>query len=662
MTVPAFAVYITKALGRHRSLISVVTSATLALTSFFYIYTLASYFKVGISVLRIFYNHLGFFDSYILSRHIDHIIIAFGISIWFALSIEKGKAGFVISVIYSGLTIMAVLTKLYIILDILALLSVPLLILLLACNRFVPKMRILNKDVDTDLSTNYIVITGLVISIAGLIASLTALFFTISSTSTRMRNYAHELFVLFSSFFSPLLMTLLILCFPVKLLFNRSITAIKSKIKKPNNNNNKSQYVSKKSNSNNKDNRISTISRNKIIFYLSLFMVLSATMVLIPHLPTVNKDNRPIGTDNQNYVIGIKNLSLYSNNLQKLLQHAFVKEPPFYGDRPISLLLLFTVVKIMSAAAAADPTYVIDYMPIILGPAIVLAMYFLTREMTSNDTISILAAFLTAMSFHVLIGIYAAFYANWFALIIGYLSFVFLFKFLKIPSRLNFITYSTLVILLLLSHVYTWGMVAIVTGIFLMVMLKLNYYRRKNVILLLLVILSPAVIDVIRTSITGSIGGISFGVQFSQSVLSLKHFISFRHNLLNTTQYFLGGLFGNFIIVALGLYWLFRANLVEPYNIFIMIFLSIGILPLFFGDWIFQSRVFYNIPFQIPAAIALNYIIKQPHTKGTMILFPICIWLIAISIVAVSNFYPPCLDQFKRPCSASFFFKSTSTP
>src|SRR2546423_15666056 len=117
--VSSFAVYITKALGSHRSLISVVTSAILALTSFFYIYTLASYFKVGISFLRIFYNHLGFFDSYILSRHIDHIIIAFGISIWFALSIEKGKAGFVISVIFSGLTIIAVLTKLYIILDIL---------------------------------------------------------------------------------------------------------------------------------------------------------------------------------------------------------------------------------------------------------------------------------------------------------------------------------------------------------------------------------------------------------------------------------------------------------------------------------------------------------------------------------------------------------------
>jgi hypothetical protein len=76
-----------------------------------------------------------------------------------------------------------------------------------------------------------------------------------------------------------------------------------------------------------------------------------------------------------------------------------------------------------------------------------------------------------------------------------------------------------------------------------------------------------------------------------------------------------------------------------------MIFLSIGIVPLFFSDWILQTRVFYNIPFQIPAAIGLYYIMRQQQQmmKGIMTLVPICIWLIAISIVNVSNFYvvPP---------------------
>ena len=89
----------------------------------------------------------------------------------------------------------------------------------------------------------------------------------------------------------------------------------------------------------------------------------------------------------------------------------------------------------------ADQSEVVDHLPIVLGPALVLVVYFLTREMTSNDLISVLAAFLTAVSFHVLTGIYAGLYANWFALIIGFLSFMFLFKFLKRPSISYFVTY-----------------------------------------------------------------------------------------------------------------------------------------------------------------------------------------------------------------------------
>jgi hypothetical protein len=496
------------------------------------------------------------------------------------------------------------------------------------------------------------VIAGMVIGIEGIIASLTALFFTISpaasassaSASMHIRNYAYELFTLLSSS-SPILMILLIVCLPVKVLLNALTGMIASKVRKNKNENEneneneKSQDISNNNyNSNKKDNKNknNSVSTKTKIIYLSVFMLLSATMTLIPHQQAVNKDNRPIGSDILVYTKTIKHLFSYSNDPKELLRHAFITEPPFHGDRPLSLLLFFTAAKIISVT---DPTYVIDYMPVILGPALVLVIYLLTREMTSNDTISILAAFLTAMSFQVLVGVYAGFYANWFALIIGYLSLVFLFKSLKRSRKLNFVIYSILTILLLLSHVYTWSMITVVTAIFLMVMLKLHHYPRRNVILLLLVVLSPAAIDVIRASITGSIGGIVADIHISNLGLGSNQFTSRLSNLIDSTRTFLGGLFGNFIILSLGIYWLFRANHLEPFNIFIMIFLSVGIITLFFGDWVVQSRVFYNIPFQIPAAIALNHIIKQ-RVKRTMILLPICIWLIAVSIVVLSNMNP----------------------
>jgi hypothetical protein len=324
---------------------------------------------------------------------------------------------------------------------------------------------------------------------------------------------------------------------------------------------------------------------------------------------------------------------IQSNNIQEFIQEAFVIQQ--HGDRPLAFIFLFIIVKILNV----DPSYIIDYVPVILGPALVLVVYFLTRELSSNnDTTSLLASFLTAVSFHTLIGIYAGFYANWFALIIGYLSFVFLIRFLRASNRLNFAIYSALIIILLFSHVYTWSIMVIVTGIFLAVMFKLRYYSKKNIILLFLVILSSVVIDVARMTITGSVSGIEQQIEIaSLTEVGLKQFALRWSNLIDTTQNYHGGQFSNFIILMLVLYWLFRSNLREPSTILLIIFQSIGIMPLFFGDWLVQSRVLYNIPFQIPAAFGLAYIKKE--VNGTIILLPICIWLIAISIRAVSNFY-----------------------
>ena len=99
---------------------------------------------------------------------------------------------------------------------------------------------------------------------------------------------------------------------------------------------------------------------------------------------------------------------------------------------------------------------------------------------------------------------------------------------------------------------------------------------------------------------------------------------------------FFGGMFGNSLILILGLYWLLRSNFREPSNIFLSIFLSIGIIPISFGDGVVQARVFYEIPFQIPGAIALTYIMTRPNS--IIICVPFFIWLIAVSIINVSNF------------------------
>jgi hypothetical protein len=619
--------HIARALGKGTSNISIIVSIALALISFLYIYTMGSYFKISTYILENRVIYIKLFDNYIISKNVDYIIISLGMILWLSLSL-RGKTRFLASAIYGSLTIVAILISLDILLEFMTLISIPLLIALLIYNRLSSKMIL--QNIHTNLAANYLAIIGIAVGIVSLSISLAPLF-SIVNTTIPTPDYAYEIFSLVSSF-SPILLLLLILCFPVKILMNEFMTRI-LKIK----NNNTFDLLLF-------NDRLKSSTK---IIYILLFMLLSITITVIPHSPPINKDNQQIGVDSGYYVDWI-NMLIQSNDVHEFIRQAFVIQSG--GDRPLALIFLLIIVKIANTnlfytiehvPLVLGPTnlfYTIEYVPLVLGPALVLIIYLLTRELTSNDITSLIASFLTAISFHTLIGIYAGFYANWLALIIGYLSFVFLIRFLKKPRKLNLITYSVLLVLLLFTHVYTWTIFIIVMGIFLVVLLNFNYYRRKSIMLLLLVIASSIIIDIAKMTITGSPSGIVHDIAVARAGgAGLEQFTVRWSNLIDVTQIHLGGQFSNFLLLLLGLYWLIHSNFRQPSNILMMIFLSVGVIPLFFGDWNIQTRVIYNIPLEIPAAIALTNVKKQAN--GTIILLPICMWFIAMSFKAVSNFY-----------------------
>ena len=610
------AAYIASVLGNGTSRLSIITSGALALISLFYIYTVGSYLKVTIYPLehRIIYH--TFFDVYIINKQADHLIIAAGIVLWLGLSL-KGKARFIAPVIYGGIALLAAKANHDAVLDIVVLTSIPMVISFFLYDRFVSKKKnsgILHTHAN-GLLVNYLAMIGIITGFIGLILSITPLF-AIPPDSTHVRNYTYDIFLLFSSF-SPVLIILLIGCLPVRLFIKGFMDGI-LKIKK-------NQIGSLPPND-------TCIKPKSKIIYLLLFMLLSVVLALIPHQPSINRDNQQIGVDTDYYVVWTNGL-IHSHDYLEFLQQAFVIQN--LGDRPLTLIFLFTLAKIVNVSLF----YLTEYLPVILGPALVLAVYFLTRELTSNEIASLFASFLTATSFQVSIGIYAGFYANWFALIIGYVSFVFLIKFLKMPdNRLNLLIFSALIVLLLFSHVYTWSILVIVMGVFLAIMLKINHYRRQSIVLLLLVVLSSVIIDVARTTLTSSASGIEKDIEVAKVTgVGPEQFALRWSNLLRTIYSYVGGQFSDFIIFTLGLYWLFQSSIREPVAIFIITYLSVGLFPFLLGDYIIQTRVFYDIPFQIPAGIALYFIRKQ--TIGSVMWLPICIWLIGTSIIAVSNFY-----------------------
>jgi hypothetical protein len=610
-----FLAHVTKSLGGGGSRTSILGSAILALMSFFYVYTVGSYLKVDIYFLQDRITYFNFFHNHVVGGYPDDLVIAIGVIIWLTLFLreESGNLRYLIPSFYGGLIVLSLISRLTDLFDVLILVSLPLVVSLLIYDRFFAGLKFLKPDI-TKFYANYLAIIGVVIGIISIIImTLTPFYSSVNSQKSILGipNYEHSLFALFSSL-SPTMLFLLIFCVPIKLLLN-AFTIKVAKMK-----DNISSYLLP-----------DTMRTRTRFIFLAIVLLLSLGIAIIPHIPIINKTNQFVGTDTPHYVDLVNRLEV-SHNPQEFMQSVFA----LTADRPMATIFFFSIVKIVSAT----PSYTLELMPVILGPALVLVFYFLTRELTSNDTASLLSSFLTAISFQTLIGIYAGFYANWFAIIIGYMSMVFLLRFLKSQSRMNFVVYSTLTLLLLFSHVYTWTIFTIVTSIFLLVLLKLHYYRRQGIIILLLVILSSVIIDVVRSYILKYSGGIEGDLVVSKnSGAGLEQFAQRWSNLVYVTQVYLGSQLSNFIILMLGLYWLFKAKLHKQSTIFLMIFLSLGILPLFFGDITIQGRVFYDIPFQLPAALSLAYIKKQ--SNGPLLLLPLVLWLVATSVNAESNFY-----------------------
>lgn len=596
-----------------------IVSALFVLIAFFYVYSFATYFEVNVWDMQDRVSYFSYFATYLINGVVDHLLLSISTAVWLALALNVNlKIKFIIATIYSISAIVLAILNLEAFLATLSILSFPLIITLIMINTLSSKQFLIS---DRSLVINYMAIIAIGTGILSLTISLQTIYFP-TDELILLRSIAYEIFLIFTGL-SPILLILLVLSLPVKMIIDGSIKSMNTARTKVIN------YITLA--------RSQTKISKKALLIL-LFMLMSMTLVIIPHQSVTNRDNKDVGVDTHFYVEEIATLKNTTSFIE-LLNQTFITIQ--HGDRPFTLLFFLMIAEV---TPSDNLSYVFDNVPLILGPLLVLAVYFLSRELTSNDVASLLSAFITAISFQTLVGIYAGSYANWLALIMGYLSVVFVFRSLKRINKVNVGLFLVLIITVFFTHIYTWSIFSILIGIFLLVLLKMKYYKRRDVILLLIVLSSTVLLDVIRTTSTGVFSSIAYDISpplGSIVQLGPEQFSTRWTTISDTTLSYLGSLFGNPIIYALVLYWLIRSRLKEVSNIFMVTFLSIGIIPLFFGNWIVQARVFYDIPFQIPAAIALTYLYQRRN--GVLILIAVSIWLITMSIRAVSNFYfiPP---------------------
>ena len=628
-------------LGHGVDKISIASSAILASISLFYVFSLGSYiqaieyyFLLRVSYIRPSYDN-------IFSRYYDSVVISSLTVVWLILALKGKRARIFVSSVFGVLLAIGVATNQPGLMTFLELATLPLIVIILLYQTRYPKNKgrrrqqqhqrkefVLNFSLR--LTLNYLAIIAIILGVYSILLSLSMIFIPqnisidkiLATNHFPIDNNGYEIFIFFSAL-SPLLLIVIFFCLPIKLLiktFSKSIL----KVGRIWWSQSDELTLSKK-----------LVRKKWRIFCLLLLVLFSISLALIPQLSAVNRDNQQIGSDSASYEEWITSLR-QATTLQKFFDTA-LSQLGLQGDRPLALIFLFLLTSVIDAPVLDT----IEYLPVILGPALVLVVYFLTRELTLNETASLFAASLTGLGyFQVSMGIYAGFYANWIALLLGYTSLIFFFRFLRKSTKISPLIFFILLLATLFSHALTWSILSIVMGIFLIVSLLCNTYPRKKIILLLVLIASTIVIDVVKTislEPIGSAGGVELTLSLAQAKIGLKDLGSVWSILVDATQEHFGGIFCNIIVLGLVIYWSIRSNLRTDFNMFIVVFLMIGIPSLLLGDWIVQSRVFYNIPFQIPAAIALTYLSAQKN--AAKILVPIYVWLVAISLWTVSNFY-----------------------
>jgi hypothetical protein len=606
--------YLASVFGKGIQAESVISSATVTLIVFFYVYTAASFFKITVYPFEHRVIYYKFFNSYIISSYADNLIIGVATILWLGFSL-KGNIRICSCMSYSVALAIALLVGSDLMLQLVALLSLPIIIFFSIYDGILLRKgdRVRSRVKENHLTINYISALAILIGAIGI--TLSAMAFVSYTSLDFIPDYSYEIFLVFSTL-SPVLIIFSVYGSFVKIVIN-GIMAMAIKVKKESPN-----PIPIRRGENPRP-------RTKIIFLL-LFTMLSVILVILPHQPRINIENRQIGVDSDYYVNWLAPL-INSKDSQNFFYQAFVVQN--HGDRPITLILISLIAKSVNS----NLFYTVEYFPIILGPSLLFVIFYLTRELTGNEITSLIAAFLTVVSFQTLIGIYAGFYANWFALIVGYLSILFLIRALKRSTRIYFSLFFVSIIVLMLSHTFTWIILLTVMTAFLAAMLKTNYFFKRTVIMLLLIIVFSVVINVARITLSGSVARIAQDItNISSQIAGPQQFALRLNNILRTTFSFVGGQFSNFVILGLCSYWIIRSSLHEPSNIFLFVFLSIGFVPFLVGNYISQTRVLYDIPFQIPCAIALSSI--QMQNGRSLVILPICIWLTAISVRAVSNF------------------------
>ncbi|MGQ0637733.1 MAG: hypothetical protein ACT4N1_00005 [Nitrososphaerota archaeon] len=338
---------------------------------------------------------------------------------------------------------------------------------------------------------------------------------------------------------------------------------------------------------------------------LAVAFGISIVFAFYPYLPTINPHYTWVSVDDFNYQQFLNQMH-QQQTIQEKLQEAFVISS---GDRPLTLILMYS----FQHSLGLDVMTAVRFFALFLGPGLVLGVYFFVREGTKSKHQAAYAALLTAFSHQVIVGIYAGFFANWLGLVAAYLAFLMIHRFWQRPSVKNYLFVFGHSVLSFLMYVYV-DVYFLLTLLVFLILSTIKYRHvsaeKKKILILASIFAVYAAVFVLRIFL-GSTG--LFDTVFGREdvTLSYREFANRWTNFPYFMHYYVGGFLTNAAILVFAFVWTFYAKYEKTFDRILLASLFAGALPLVFGDEVLQSRVYYDMPVHIVAAIAIWRILNR---------------------------------------------------
>jgi hypothetical protein len=378
-----------------------------------------------------------------------------------------------------------------------------------------------------------------------------------------------------------------------------------------------------------KNAREHTTSSRRIHYgLLALALTIAPLLMIYPHLPGINPDGEGISTDERYYLEWMRLMRAGADGSPQMwtdiLANAFTVNN---GNRPLTLIFVVA----LSELTGVPDLLVIRFVPVLLAPALVLSNYLLLRGTLSakhfgSGRVKVFAAvgaIFAVFSPQIIVGEYAGLLANWLAMTLVYFAFYLSIRLWESVSGKQMLYWVgalfAILLVIMLIHVYTWANLLTVISVF----AGLSYITiRKSV-------QSPKV----KLLVFAAIVATSFSVDYARSQYfetldaadpesSLASNIrpndpSSRWDRLTFTLWsYVGGYLSNPVLYLLALIWVVRTRL-NPLSGMMLSAIFILAAPVAVGSTEFQTRVLFNIPIHLVAALSLILVIDRQGRDET---------------------------------------------